>query len=134
MKYQYHKCESCNSNFFSKVKSPLKSIFTGPYPKFERCSIFLPITKTSSRRRRLHRLRSTHTHPLSRRNTAGRIIMYSMSFFVPLPPSLFSFSFSFSLSFRSSSRSFEKEEEQEKRNAGNTGKRREPKRSSRAGR
>lgn len=56
-----------------------------------------PAATKISRRRRLHRLQSTHTRPLSRRNTAGRIIMYSISLrglpLALLPPSdLLSFS------------------------------------------
>lgn len=68
------------------------------------CFFFLPIyfsiieplspsTARISRRRRLHRLQSTHTRPLSRRNTAGRIIMYSISLrgfsLAPLPLPIF---------------------------------------------
>lgn len=49
-------------------------------------NLFPPATKAPSRRRRLHRLRSTHTRPLSRRNTAGRIIMYSISLRGSSPP------------------------------------------------
>lgn len=62
---------------------------------FQYFSVIEPLSPSVtkiSRRRRLHRLQSTHTRPLSRRNTAGRIIMYSISLrgcpLLPSPPSL----------------------------------------------
>lgn len=70
----------------------------------------VPSATKISRRRRLHRLQSMHTCPLSRRNTAGRIIMYSISLrgspLVPFPfeSSLFLSCCSRSLTWRKKSR------------------------------
>jgi len=77
------------------------------------------------RRRQLHCLRSTHTRPLSRRNTMGRIIMYSVSLRDALPSFRSSLLFSL-LSPRSRSRARKKRNR--KKRMRRTWGRREPRR------